>query len=405
MAASLTDERPIQSGEGGPGRHGWVLVATSVVSLAAMAMSRGSDFQVYWRAGQALLGDGWTGVYRVSDLAPFKYHPFFALIFAPFALLPETAARIVWAGLNGAALFDAQRRWSATWRLDPVAIGLGFVAVSQALTWQYKFGNVTFLMLWLWTVALTTERRWLEATGYAVLIALKPFWLALLAPWALERRVGLIGRVTVTLAVISLVPILVGVTGGQPLTGYDRWLATFADPLHDHNYPKTDNQSWYGFLSRFPEVVGDRLPLWWLAGSAVVGLLWLWQWRRRYFIRGRGPGPSAVATEAGRRNRPWLELSVAPFILWTAPLSWIHHQILLWPLLARAWQVGRSERRAKWAFVAVVVLISLLSEAIVGRPAKQTLFRWGVPLLAFPLLAWWSGRAADRVGEDRASVT
>jgi hypothetical protein len=240
------------------------------------------------------------------------------------------------------------------------------------------FGNVTFAMLWLWTVALTSARVWIEALSYAVLIAIKPFWLALAVPWVLARRWMLMARVSVMLVALSLAPLVVGIHSF--FVGYQRWGATFADPQHAHNFPKTDNQSWYGLLYRHIDTLDGRLLLFWFAGSLAVGVLWLWYWRR-------------TVRQAPPRDQWWrMELSLMPFILWTAPLSWIHHQILLWPLLALAWQMGRHDRASRVVFFASLILLTVLSQSIIGRAATLEVLRLGLPLAAFVLLTWWAGR-------------
>lgn len=359
-------------------RGSWLVWVPCIITAVWLSVSHARDFHVYWLAGRALRAGGWTAVYQVSDLTPFKYHPVFALVFAPFGLLPDTVARVAWALLNAAMLFDAQRRWGKHWALDPVAIFLGYICVGHALFWQYMFGNVTFAMLWLWTVALTSTRMWIEALGYALLIAIKPFWLALAVPWILARRWLLMVRVSVMLVALSLAPLLLGVQSF--LVGYQRWIATFADPQHAHNFPKTDNQSWYGLLYRHLDVLDGRLLLLWFAGSLAVGVSWLWYWR-------------GTVRQAPSREQWWrMELSLMPFILWTAPLSWIHHQILLWPLLALAWQIGRRDRVSRVVFVLSLVLLTVLSQSIIGRPATLEVLRLGLPLVAFVLLTWWAGR-------------
>ncbi|HEY3933424.1 MAG TPA: glycosyltransferase family 87 protein [Gemmatimonadales bacterium] len=346
------------------------------ITLVWLSISHTGDFHVYWIAGRAL-ASGWDAVYRISGLTPFKYHPFFALTFAPFGWLAETPARVVWAVLNAAIVVDTQRRWLRAWKLDEIAIGLAFICIGHALFWQYQFGNVTFVMLWLWTVALTSPRVWIEAGCYALLIALKPFWIALVVPWILLRRWQLIVRVVAMVGAISLVPIVLGPR--SLVVAYQRWVATFADPLHAHNYPKTDNQSWFGFLYRHGDLLAGGVTLWWVIGCSAVGVLWLWFWRRIW----RDPLP---------RAEWWLvEASLIPFILWTSPLSWIHHQILLWPLLALAWKLGRHEPVARVVFVVALIVLTILSQSIIGRSATLVILRWGIPLIAFPLLTWWVG--------------
>jgi len=360
----------------------WPFLAIAALTAVWLAASKTPDFHVYWRAGAALRTDGWTAVYQISQLASFKYHPFFALILTPIGLLSEPAARVVWALLNALLVFDLMRRWQRHWRLDAAAIALGFLCVGHALFWQYAYGNVAFVMLWLWTVALTTPSQWRSALCYAVLIALKPFWLALLVPWLLCRRFDLMVRVTVAISALSVVPIVLGING--MVTAYQRWFATFADPAQGLNYQAHENQSWYGLLFRHRDVIGTHVSTFWLAGAAVVGIAWLWQWR------------SAIWTTIPDRSRWTMELSLAPFILWTAPLSWIHHQILLWPLLAVAWQLGRTSALARVTWIASFVLLTGLSESIIGRQATLLVLEWGVALLALLLLNWWASAARLR---------
>jgi hypothetical protein len=340
-----------------------------------MAVSRASDFLIYWQAGRDLVAGGWAAVYDVKSLTPFKYHPFFALFFAPWGFLPAALAKSLWAILNGLAVLDTARRWRRCWGIDAAAIGIGFVGVVHALTWQLKFANVTFFMLWLWTVALTSPSLTRQAVGYGLLIALKPFWLALLLPWVLARRVRLVEGVAVVLVGISLVPALLGIDALQ--SAYDGWLGTFADPLHEHNYPKTDNQGWYGLLFRHADALGGAVPLLWLGGALVVAGLWLWAWRRFWW------------RPTNARIHSAMELSIVPFILWTAPLSWIHHQILLWPLLAWLGQFARRHRPSRWIWGSAWALLNGTGGLLLGAAASRTVHRWGVPILAFPLLTWW----------------
>lgn len=353
-----------------------VYAAIVFVTTVWLALGHGSDFHVYWHAGAALRSGGWVAVYEVSQLAAFKYHPFFALLLYPFGLLPEQLARIAWAIVNGAMVLDMMVRWRRHWQLDAAAIGLGFLALGHALFWQYAYGNVAFVMLWLWTVALTTPSRWRSSFCYAVLIALKPFWLALVVPWWLYRHRDLFARVAAILVALSALPI---VAGTHAFTiAYERWIATLADPWNARNYAAFENQSWNGFLYRHADLFGPHPMFLWLAGSALVGIVWLWQWR------------GAIAVPLPQTTRWKMELSLTPFILWTAPLSWIHHQILLWPLLALAWQRGRESGVARWVWIATAILLTGLSQSIIGRAATLEVLAWGVPLLAFVILDWWA---------------
>jgi len=360
----------------------WVTIVIVAITVAWLSLGMARDFHVYWLAGVRLRTGGWTAAYQITEANPFKYHPVFAFLCAPFGLLSESAAKIVWAVINAAMVWDLLRRWRSAWGLTPAAIGLSYLCIGHALFWQYDLANVTFAMLWLWTVALTTTGPWRAAFCYAVLIALKPFWLALIVPWILCRRFALLGKVGVMLGALSAAPIVLGVHGF--MTAYQRWIETFADPLHARNYPSHANQSWYVLLYRHLDVLDGRLNLFWFAGSALVGLWWLWQWR------------DTLRKPLDRAQWWTMELSLAPLILWTAPLSWIHHQILLWPLLAAAWQLGRQSALARVAWGASFVLLTLLSESIIGRATTLQVLSLGVPLVAFLLLNWWASSARFR---------
>jgi hypothetical protein len=344
--------------------------------------SAGIDARVYWRAAAMLLNDGWASVYQVQHHVPFKYHPAFAMIFAPLGLLTPRNAVIAWAVLNGVLVFDLQRRWRRSWNLDAIDIAVGFLCISHAVAWQCDFGNVTFAMLWLWTVALTSRRLWVQGFCYALLIALKPWWGALLVPWMLCRRRDLAAPVTASLVGLSLAPLSFGV--GSFTTVYQRWYETFMVPIHNRNFPKPDNQTWYGWIFRQRDIAVDERVLWWVIGCAVVGVVWLWFWRRH--IR-----------EPLEPDRQWLiELSVVPFMLWAAPLSWIHHQILLWPLLALVAQCSRREWSARGVLLICAVLFSVINTRLLGNATALPLLRAGWPMLGFIVVMIWAGLRLPR---------
>jgi hypothetical protein len=367
-----------------PPRERWTAVVIALLVATWMALGRAHDFRVYVDAGRHLLDAGWGAVYDPAALTPFKYHPVFGLAFAPWSLLPWTAARLTWAVCNGILIFDAQRRWVLHWRFDAVALAMGFLGVIHALSWQVQLANVTFVMLWCFTVALTTPRPWIRAGMHGLLLALKPYWLVLLLPWSLGRRWSTAFGAAFALVLISLVPSLFGAT--DAVQAYQSWFATLTGPAESHNFPKLDNQGWYALLSRHADAIGSALPWIWLAGCAVVSVLWLVPWVRQGWSR---PGPVEEAR---------LELAVIPVFLWAAPLSWMHHQILLWPLLAWLWMEGRPDRATRWVWIVSWLLLNATGRAVAGREFSRTLLRLGLPILSYPLLAWWGARCARARG-------
>jgi hypothetical protein len=394
-------------------KDAYVVFAALAATVALLSMSwNGIDTRVYWRAGRMLLAGDWAEVYQIHHLTPFKYHPFFAMLCAPLGAVKVGMAIKLWAIVNAVAMYDSLRRWHRHWDLGWPEIVLALLCLGHALWWHCRLGNVTLAMLWLWTVALTSPRAWVQGLCYALLIALKPWWVALVVPWVLLRRKELVAPITATLAAVSLAPLALGWEAF--LTSYQRWWATFADPMHDRNFPKVDNQNWYGWLFRDRTLDGDERLLWWLAGSAAVGLVWLALWRgaARRRVPVSTPAASTPAASAPDPTAPdppapdplipdpaaWrLELSIMPLVLWTAPLSWIHHQLLLWPLLALAVGEARRHWDARLVLALCAIVLTVLSEPLVGRAIAYPALRAGWPLVGLVALEVWAGsRLAPR---------
>lgn len=335
------------------------------------------DLYVYQRAGRMMLTGSWEQIYEIGVVRPFKYHPFFALLCTPLGFFAKmTGAKLAWGILSAGMVLDTLRRFRRHWQLDALAATAALCALCHALYWQTFLSNVTFAMLWLWTVAATSPSLWVSSFCYAFLIALKPFWLALILPWVLCRRWDLFGRIAAWLAAMSTAPVVLG--WENFLVGYQRWYATFGDPLHDRNFPKPDNQGWFSLLYRQRSLDADERTLWFLAGAGIFALLWFWLWRSNW-------------REAPERERWWwVEVSIFPFILWASPMSWIHHQLLLWPLLAVVWQAAAREWIPRLVFLTCAVLLSGINELVMERSTAYGLLRAGWPLLTFPLLTCWA---------------
>ena len=356
-------------------RRYWIPTAIALVCALAMAAGQSHDFRVYYDAVNALVADGWDGVYAPHDLTPYKYQPPSLLLFLPLGLLGWPAAKLIWVLLNGAAVWDLQRRL-IRFGVPVGAVAVGVLFVLHGISWQIKLGNVTFLMTWLLVVVATTTQPWPRAAGAAVLIILKPFWLALLPVFVLagDRR-GLL-RVTAGVAVLSLLPFIGGIEAG--LHAYQAWIPTLSDPMHAHNYPKNDNQSVFAILYRYRGAwEGMVMPLW---GALVlaVGLGWV----------------AGARWISGARAVALATFGVVPVILWVGPLSWIHHQILLWPLCAWLW-ARRDAPGMRVGLVVVWVLLNGTGELFLGRDGFETVSQLGLPVLAYPLLLWLVWRSRD----------
>lgn len=337
-------------------RIDWVLVLALVCAIA-LAAGDAEDFLVYYDAGARFLSGGWSGVYEGDALTPFKYHPIFLLLSLPFSLLPWVVAKFLWAGLNGFWVWDSARRFEDSFSLTQKQLLIAFVFVVHALSWQFKFANVTFLLLWLLALALSRKPA-VSGSSSAVMILLKPFWSPLLLLAVLAQKYRTLAVMIGVMAGLSVLPLLAGGT-----SVYAGWFDTLADPTHAHNYPKNDNQGLFAITYRNRAVLGNLTGWIWFAGSSMAGIVWI------------------VTVLSIRRDRFALGLlAMVPFILWAAPLSWIHHQIWLWPVMAVCL------KKPNWLLlVAIWLLLNGTGDLFWSREWFTRIYQWGLPALAFPL--------------------
>jgi hypothetical protein len=353
------DDRQESTPTGGPrgARADWLAVLGLLCGIA-LAVVYVDDFRVYYQAGQRFLEGGWAEVYKPRHLTPFKYHPAFSLLFLPLAVLPWPLAKLLWATLNAFWIWDAGRRFRRSLRIADWQLFVALLFVLPALAWQLKLGNVTFLLLWL--MALVVSGGPIQAGGASgLMILLKPFWLPLTLLALLSRRWSTLLAMGATIALLSLLPYLVG---GGPT--YGDWWVTLTDPTHAHNLPKGDNQTLYGIAYRNREALGALTGWIWFVGSSLSGLLWI----------------GTVLLLERERFELGL-LAMVPFILWAAPLSWIHHQIWLWPVLALLLP-GSS----RIVLLVIWMLLTGTGDVFLSQELARSLHLWGLPTLAYPLI-------------------
>jgi hypothetical protein len=70
--------------------------------------------------------------------------------------------------------------------------------------------------------------------------------------------------------------------------------------------------------------------------------------------------------------------------------------MLLWPLLAWLWIQGRTDRVSRVVWIVSWMLLNGTGRTVAGREFSRTLLRLGLPILSYPLLAWWLAGRTDR---------
>ena len=199
-----------------PDRFALVLLAIGLLLLAVELINGRfwlNDFRVYYGAANALLhGEPLYGVAHGLDSGIFKYAPFMAVLFVPFALLPYTLAAIVFYLVILAAFIAAVLRadkldrehlpGDRTGQYAPLFLTalIGIVHLHREL----HLGNINVILLLALLVALDllVQRRILQSGIVlgAVMMA-KPHFVVLLPLLLLHREF----RATITALLTAVV--------------------------------------------------------------------------------------------------------------------------------------------------------------------------------------------------------
>jgi hypothetical protein len=167
-----------------------VLVFVATVAYAARVQHHMVDFAVYRQAAERALAA--EPLYRGEDgHYQFKYLPAFAFAMAPFALLPDAAARAVWFALS-VALLVVLVRWSIRAlpgrRLSVRALGwLTILFLGKFYANELNLGQTNILLGVLLLGALLAVQAGRTALAGALVgagIFVKPYAVILL-PWLL----------------------------------------------------------------------------------------------------------------------------------------------------------------------------------------------------------------------------
>jgi hypothetical protein len=376
---------------------GLALAALLVAVLRPAAWASLPDFdKAYYPAGRKALAAPAT-LYD-APIVDFVNVPLVALLFAPFAGLPEPHARLAFALLGAlAVVVAAVALWRFTrpgpWRW---AAAVALLALCGPLHYSFALGNLSHVLLPLLLAAFAADRAGRDAlagalVGLAALIKIPLLVLPL--SFLLRRRWRALAGFAVTVAGLAGLSLL--------LFGFDlhrvwfeRCIRPFAEgPLGAYNVQSVD-----GFLARLTTKGGrqDFSPL--AVGPAFhaarLTLLAVLAGTVLVVCSARAAGP-ATAT---------LDLAIAlALALVASPISWTHYYaFLLLPLwLALAGWIA-PPRAAPWRALgvagALLVLLPVLAAPGRAGPALLALHRatahsphfvGGVLLLAALLAARW----------------
>jgi hypothetical protein len=222
-----------------PSTTRWVLVLVLAVLFTTMVLtldlsiaesaerSKAGDFFQFWAAGRALLQGSdpydplaWSRIYEQeghwrwqTDQRVFLYPLWTAFLFAPLALLPVTAAFVVWTLVNEAllvvsvVLLTRALNWEGLnfWLLLTLATAIAFEPVSLTVL----FGHLGLVLLGLTagSLYLASRGRYAAAGVLLALTTMKPqlfllVYAVLLAIMVFQRKWPFVAAFTITTAAL-----------------------------------------------------------------------------------------------------------------------------------------------------------------------------------------------------------
>lgn len=250
-------------------RRDWVsafLMLAALVGLLINGMKHGSDFQVFYLAGERLLKG--ISIYQESDgWMPYKYHPAWAAVFSAFSLLPPKLSIFIFNCLQIGIWFFAARIW-ADWlgyRLDrPFPILILLLLSFSAFSAETGYGQVNGMLL----LGSTLLFQWLEQTpqkyfraGFlmALIFALKLNFGILIIYCLIKNWRSVLGFIAGLFALHVIVAISQGEFFAEGI--YRNWIGLLLTQSSAQYYIYESQ----GFLRFFHSLIGDAGKMLWIA--------------------------------------------------------------------------------------------------------------------------------------------
>lgn len=344
----------------------------------------GSDFTIYYRAGEAVLaGRDPLGVHD------YIYLPIFALLVAPFALLHEVAALILWQVASFATLIWITKRcasWCGGDTDRPWLVWLPLVACLRLVDSNFVNGQANLFVLAAVVAAIDavlTSREGRGGAWFGAAAAAKILPAGLLLVFLLRGRLRVVFIALSMLVLGLLLPTLVLGWSGN-VSALTHWWRTQPQPYLEGGRALLEHREYvpgqsltataYRLLSKTPSTsradpnttaeIVDLDPdtvKWIVRGVALACVAFL----------------AASLVVSRRRNAPLAvlrEIALAMcFVLILGPL--VHKAHFVWLLVPYTLLfagtpvgVGSGMRRLRWTFIALsIALIGLTPPALLGR--------------------------------------
>ena len=338
-----------------------------------------SDFRVYWSAADALLhGQQVYGVPFGESTGFYKYSPFVAMLFVPFALLPFEVASAVWYWCVAAATVASiialhrllgQHVFMRTARRTDLILFLGLLCIGNHLVREIHLGNVNVVLMLLALLAFraSSERPAITGALLALLFMVKPYLGILFVPFALRGQWRVMAAAVATGAAMLALPVLFG--SSRSLELHREWLQAMAQ--HSGYLNSGDTLS---SLMHRATGIADAMPLRSGIIGVVVALTVILAWR----IRNTGPqDSSAYLLFFGILALvPNLVITDTQHFLWALPLfAFVLHHLF-----------RHRDVPVLIAFVVLCLLHGGNSSDLLGSDLSYRMEAWGVLGMANLLL-------------------
>jgi hypothetical protein len=324
--------------------RGWLLalyvVTIIVVAIGKAYSHRGPDnnFLVFhWSFLNLRAGLDMYAAQPAHHADLFKYSPSFALLFAPFALLPFSLSLALWDALNALLLFFAVGRLLPG-RPGTIALALIYLEMLRSMQRSQSNSLVTALVILAY---LALEHRQLLGAAFAIAVgaAVKIFPLAALALGIFHpRRFRFALLSLLALAVVLALPLLV-VPPAQLAAEYQSWRGV--EMVDAFSVGGGGGGGLYGGVMQQLRIwLGVRWPNWpvQLVGTALL-LLPLVRWRawasEDFRLRFLSSLLVFMVIFNHQSESPSFVIAVTGIAIWfvTTPRSWWHTSLMVLTLV------------------------------------------------------------------------
>jgi len=382
----------------------WIVAAAFVIVNLINTLNKGGDYEAYYDAGRRLISN--QPLYADSTIAQgFVGPPAQALLFAPFALLPPTASRLLWYFINVALLWYAITTWlgllvpetavpadtgdwrgdsrGSAWRRGTRLLGtqwavLPLLAVAYPLQTQFEHQNLNVVLLALAAYAGQAFMRDRPAAGgvaLGVTAALKIYPVLALIWIGLRREWRALAAGVAAAATMTIAPALV--RGVQGFTiDVDAFRALAASGWPTRRASQSLIAMWGRYLlgedpTGYPTLTFDQ-PLVVTLAAATAALVVL---------------PLAAVLWRTSRSRAGLVeelVCVGALAILISPIAWEHYWLGFFPLFVLLYvyaRCGGSSWPSTWArasFWIGFVCITLLSRPLVGWTGARAVRAWSL---------------------------